>query len=340
MTDLVPAGDGDVVDAELVDANGDDMGELVEQWITGRASRSVHTERAYRRDCASWLSWCALHSVDPLHARLSDGDRWIADLAARPGKRTGRPPAKASQARTISAVSSLYDFLFNRGYVDASPIRTDGRPQGSKRSTTVGLSAEETVKLRVQAREGGPRDNAVIDVMVVQGLRVAELADLNVRSYSWNKGRRTLIVVGKGDKRRELVVSPDVRAAIDNHLQVLAKKLDLQTVDDLDPAMPMFPSIAGGRLSEQAVMRTVQRLAKQARIAAWSKLSPHSLRHTCATNMLDAGVPINVVQDQLGHEDITTTLRYDRARGSLDRSGTGSYEDYLRDVERNMAAAA
>lgn len=339
MTVLVPVDDV-VVDAELVDASDHDMGELIEQWITARARKSVHTERAYRRDSDSWLSWCAGHGVDPMNARLSDGDRWIADLAARPGPRTGRPPAKASQARMISAVSSLYDFLFNRGYVDSSPIRTDGRPQGSKRSTTVGLSAEETVRMRVQARESGARDHAVVEVLVVEGLRVAELSDLNVRSYSWNKGRRTLIVVGKGDKRRELVVPTDVRAAIDNHLQVLATKLNLQGVDELDPDMPMFPSIAGGRLSQQAVMRTVQRLAKQAGISAWSKLSPHSLRHTCATNMLDAGVPINVVQDQLGHEDITTTLRYDRARGSLDRSGTGSYEDYLREIERNMRDAA
>lgn len=336
MSDLVPA--GPIVDAELVDDTGDDMDELIDNWLDA-GNKSAHTRTAYIHDVGLWRTWCRGRGINPMHATKVDVDQWIRDLATTPNPHTRKPPAKATLARIVSAVSSLYDYLVDQDYLDAVPIRSSSRPQAPKRSTTIGLSAEETVQLIAEARTYGPRDHAIIDVLLVEGLRVAELADLMIRSYSWNKGRRTLIVIGKGEKRRELVVPPGTRACIDAHLHAHAAKLGV-TVSDLDPDSPMFPSVMGGRLPQKTVMRMVQRLAKKAGIPAWSKLSPHSLRHTCVTGMLDAGVPIHVVQEQLGHEDISTTLRYDRARGSIDRSGTGSYEQYLQDVERNMEPAA
>lgn len=338
MTDLVQAA-AVVVDAELVDAGAHDVEELIDEWLDA-GNKAAQTRTAYVSDVNSWLAWCARNRVDPLRARKVHTDSWIAEMTSTPSRITGKPPAKASAARRVSAVSSLYEYLVDQDYVEVFPVRASSRPKAPKKSTTVGLSAEETVQLRRQARESGTRDHAMTEVLVVEGLRVAELCDLPIRGYSWNKGRRTLIVVGKGEKRRELVAPPLTSAAIDTHLQDLAARLGFTGVHELDPDSPIFPSVAGGRLSQKAVLRTVQRLAKAARIPAWAKITPHSLRHTCATNMLDAGVPIHVVQDQLGHEDLSTTQRYDRSRGSLDRSGTGSYEQYLTQIELNMAGAA
>jgi integrase/recombinase XerD len=341
VTDLVPAGEV-VVDAELVAAeDGADLGALIEQWITAKA-KSEHTERAYRTDIAEWFSWCAGHGVDPMLARKTDVERWHRGLAETPGRRTGRTPSRATLARKVSTVASYYEFCVDEDYLEAVPVRSSTRPRAEKHSTTVGLSPEETVLLQKQAAESGARDTAVIVVLLILGLRVAELAALTVGSYRWQRGHRVLRVVGKGGKTRELVVDGDAKTALEAWLKVLADKAGLTGVSQLQPDARLFPNLVGGPLSQQAVMRTVQRLAKAAGIASWPKLSPHSLRHTCATNMLDAGVPINVVQEQLGHEDVSTTMRYDRARGSIDRKvkGTGDYQAFLNSIRDSMGAAA
>lgn len=317
----------------------DDVGDnLIEQWLTARA-KSDHTRKAYRADLDHWLTWCHSHQVDPMDPRKTDVESWHRDYAEQALPTTGRRPSKASVARKVAAVASFYNFLVDEDYLDAVPVRSSTRPQAPKQSTTVGLSAHEAVRLRAQAAAEGPTTRAIIDILLVEGLRVAELADLTIGSYGWNTGRRTIVVVGKGEKRRELVVGADVAAAVDDHLQHRATQLGAD-VARLDPDSPMFTNAAGGRVSQQSVMRTVQRLAKTAGIPSWPKLSPHSLRHTCATQMINAGVPINIVQDQLGHADLSSTLRYDRARGTIERSGMPTYEAYLRDIATTLGVDA
>jgi integrase/recombinase XerD len=326
-----------VVDEELA-GDEKEFSDLVELWLETRA-KSEHTKTAYRTDSDLWMSWCSAHGVDPMKAEKTDVERWHRQLAETP-TRNRRPPARATLARRVSSVASLYDFLVEEDYVDKVPIRSSTRPRAEKESSTTGLSAEETVQLQGQATESGIRDEAIITILLVLGLRVAELTGLRVRHYRWQKGHRVLRVVGKGDKMRELIVQGPARKVLERWLAELAAKLGVD-VDALDGDQLLFPSVAGGQLSQQSVMRTVQRLAKAAGIPSWSKISPHSLRHTCATIMLDAGVPINVVQVQLGHGDISTTLRYDRARESISRKlkGTGDYQAYLQQVATNMREA-
>jgi integrase len=114
-------------------------------------------------------------------------------------------------------------------------------------------------------------------------------------------------VTGKGGRHRELPLPPPLARDLDAHLE-----------NHRETAL--FTTAKGRRVDPSAVFRLVRRVAKQARLPEAERLSPHSLRHTVATAALDAGAPLRDVQDLLGHADPRTTRRYDRSRGSLDRS--------------------
>jgi integrase/recombinase XerD len=339
VTELVPAADV-VVDGELVDDQHAEIDELIEEWIDSKPSQNTRT--AYRGDIQAWRDWCARHGVHLLRARKSDVERWHREYAENPTAKTGRPPKPATVARKVAAVSSFYERLVDLDIVGMVPVRSSSRPRAPKKSSTVGLSATETVLLRDQAAAAGPLEHAMVEILVGVGMRVAELTGLTVKDYRWKQGRRTLVVVRKGDKEQELPVDQDMRTAIDAWLAVLCQRLMLATPAGLDGDSPLFPNIAGGHYTQRSIQRMVQRLAKGAGIESWSRLSPHSLRHTAATNLLAAGVPIHVVQEILGHEHVSTTQRYDRDRGEFERSVVGqlSLRQYLAGVREQMQAAA
>lgn len=338
MSDLVPA--SQVVVAELVDDQAAEVDELIELWIGGKASE--HTRIAYRGDIGSWRGWCSVHGVDILRARKTDVEQWHRQYAQTPTGRTRRTPKPATVARKVAAVSSFYEFLVDQDIIDAIPVRSSTRPKPPKHSNTVGLSPTETVLLRDQAVAAGPLERAVVEILVGIGMRVAELTGLSVRDYRWKQGRRTLVVLRKGDKEQELPVDDDMRAAIDAWMVMLCSRAGVSKPADLDDDVPLFPNVGGGRYTQRSMMRMVQRLAKPAGIESWDRISPHSLRHTAATNLLAAGVPIHVVQEILGHEHVSTTQRYDRDRGEFERSlqGQNSLKVFLAEVRDQMRPAA
>jgi integrase/recombinase XerD len=207
-------------------------------------------------------------------------------------------------------------------------VRSSTRPKPPKHSTTVGLDSEDARKLLAAADASGLQENAIINLMVRQGPRVSEVADLPIGAYRWNNGVRTLVIFGKGGKRREVRCQQATADALDAWLAQRAADLGV-TVAKLDRDEPMFVSRSGGRLTQQIVLRMLRRLAKQAGIPYWDQLSPHSTRHTFATLSREAGVPLDQIQYEMGHESITTTQRYDRAFGAIGRSGAAALEGFL-----------
>lgn len=317
MTGAVPDGDdlaGDSADAE-VDA-------LVQGWLDAHWTASGNTQKAYRGDMKSWRAWCSANRVDVLRAKKTDVEAWHQRVAQTPTSKTGRPPAKATVARMVSSIASFYQQMVEDDVVDAVPIRSSTRPRPPKNSTTICLSPDETVQMRAAAAQSGPLEEAIIAILTEIGMRVAELAGLDVGDYRWKQGKRTLVVIRKGDQEQELPISGQTQAAIDAWIGVLAQRAGVP-VHKLDDDQVLFPNVAGGRYTQRSLMRMVRRLAKAAGISSWDRLSPHSLRHTAATLMLAAGVEIHVVQEILGHESVTTTQRYDRDRGKFERSVSG-----------------
>jgi integrase/recombinase XerD len=287
-------------------------------WLQRR--RSAHTRIAYRRDLRSWLSWCAAHSVDPLRARMADVDAWIVGQRLT-GARGSRPAAESTIARRVSAVASWYAYLIANTAEDPQPLvvrnpaRAADRPRvDPDASETVGLSRAEADRLIAQARCDSPGTYALILLLLVAGLRIGSVVGAQIAELGTDRGHRVLDVTVKRGTRRRVPLPPAVADAIDAMLTARGNPAD----------GPLFVTASGIALYELYVYRLIRRLAKRAGIPAADKLSPHSLRHTAITELLDAtGGDLRKAQDFAGHADPRTTRRYDRGRHQLD--GHGAY---------------
>jgi integrase/recombinase XerD len=283
-------------------AAGGSAEQVTEAWLANRRL-SEHTRAAYRRDVAAWLAWCAGRDLDPLAATFID-----VNVYARALEVSLTP---ASVARKLSGLSSWYAFLVKLRAVGSNPVLDADRPRVSRdHSATVGLSpAEVDALLAAAGRDTGPaavRHRAVITLLADLGLRVGELVSLNVEDVGWERGHRCVRFVGKGGKPRRRVLTAAAAEVVDACL------------DGRDGG-PLFVTATGGRLDRHAVFRLVRRLAREAGIESWARLSPHSLRHAFATTARSEGVALEDVQDAMGHADPRTTRRYDRDRHNLDR---------------------
>ncbi|WP_045745465.1 tyrosine-type recombinase/integrase [Actinoplanes rectilineatus] len=279
--------------------------EFTEAWLANRRL-SEHTRAAYRRDVHGWVSWCTEQNLDPLRATFLDVNAYARALEAR-------PMAAATVARKMSGVSSWYDFLVKLQAVPANPVSGADRPYVSRdHSATLGLTPGEVGDILAAAdRQHGPtalRDRAVITFLADLGLRVSEACGLDATDVGWERGHRTLRFVGKGGRARRRALTPGASTALDAYLSERGTH----------PG-PLFATATGGRLDRHAVFRLVRKLAAEAGIPGADRLSPHSLRHAFATAARDVGIPLEDVQDAMGHADPRTTRRYDRDRHNLDR---------------------
>ncbi|GAA4726452.1 tyrosine-type recombinase/integrase [Phytohabitans rumicis] len=301
------------VPASALPAVGDGV-DFTEAWLRNRRL-SEHTRDAYRRDIAGYLAWCAGRGLDPLRATFLDVNAYGRDLESTVEPRGGRPLTVATVARKLSALSSWYAFLAKLRAVEANPVSAADRPKVARdHSATVGLTPAEVDTLLAAAdADTGPlaaRNRAALTFLADLGLRVGELVSLNLDDIGYERGHRSVRFVGKGGKPRRRALTPGTSAALDAYLA---------TRPDADAAAALFVTASGARLDRHAMFRLVRRYAQQARIPAWAKLSPHSLRHAFATAARAEGVPLEDVQDAMGHADPRTTRRYDRDRHNLDR---------------------
>jgi site-specific recombinase XerD len=280
--------------------------QVTEAWLANRRL-SEHTRAAYRRDVGVWLAWCVQRELEPLRASFLDVNAYARELESR-------KLAPATVARKLSGLSSWYDFLVKLQAVPVNPVAGADRPYVNRDfSATIGLSTEEVDLLLTKAEKSGggeaaERNRAVLTLLADLGLRVGEVVGLDLDDLAWERGHRTVRFVGKGNKQRRRALTPSASEAIDDYLGVRGN----------GPG-PLFVTSTGKRIDRQAVFRLVRRLAKEAGLPEADRLSPHSLRHAFATTARAEGVPLEDVQDAMGHADPRTTRRYDRDRHNLDR---------------------
>jgi site-specific recombinase XerD len=311
-------------------------------WL--RSRRSAHTRRAYFHDLAGWLSWLDARGIDPRQAGRGDVDAWLASLPAE-----GRPAAASTVNRRLSAVSSWYTYLAEHDLltrnpvaaVDRSPVDRDFSPTvGPTVAEVRGLLAAADAELTRRLRNGlswqaQARNRALLGLLAGLGLRVGEALALDAEDLRHNGGHRTVVIRGNGGRTRELPLPAALYRPLDVYLAPRRREAAYDdgrwglTDEELirEPLSgPLFvtqPDIwpdRGGRLRQAYVFALVRRLARAAGLPAADMIGPHSLRHAAATAALDDGAPLRDVQDLLGHADPRTTRRYDRNRGSLDRS--------------------
>ncbi len=268
-----------------------DLLALFLRYLSVERDASRHTVRAYRTDLERFCGFsqgagCA--EADAVDTRLIRA--YLADL-----HRQGLDPV--SVARHLSALRSWFRFLVRRGVV-ARNVARDVRSPRLPRKLATFLPIDEAMPMVDARRLQGTaraRDVAILELLYASGLRVSELVGLDVDAIDGES--KTVRVHGKGNKER---VVPFGRTT--------ARALAAYRAGQPAPRGPLFANARGGRLSTRSVQNIVKRAARAAGIAR--RVSPHTVRHTFATHLLDGGADLRMVQDLLGHSRLSTTQRY------------------------------
>jgi integrase/recombinase XerD len=267
---------------------------------------SRNSIESYRRDLAMWRSFCDRRKLDPGAVTAEDITSYLEAL------RTGLAPAArpyqpSSVARMLVSVRGLYRFLVREDRIQTDPTTRIGSPR-KPRSIPKAISLEEIERLLEQPGQHllGSRDRAILETLYGAGLRISELVGLDVDDVDLDQG--TLLVrAGKGSKARRVPVGRPARAAVGDYVTRARPELVRRATRTAGGAA-LFLNARGGRLSRQGCWKVLKGHARAAKLQV--TVSPHTLRHSFATHMLDAGADIRVVQELLGHASISTTQVY------------------------------
>jgi integrase/recombinase XerD len=266
---------------------------------------SRNTVDAYRRDLQMWAEYCRLRKIGIEDASAGDVSDYLDRLRSGRAPAT-KPLAPASVARMLVAVRSLYRFLVREGDLGSDPTATIGTPR-KPRSLPKAIPLEDVEALLERTADGllGRRDRAILETLYGAGLRISELVGLDVDDADLEEGS-VLVRSGKGSKGRRVPLGRAARRAVGAYLVQTRPELVRRRVGGTDPAL--FLNARGGRLSRQGCWKILKRYAREAGLE--DRVSPHTLRHSFATHMLDAGADIRVVQELLGHASLATTQVY------------------------------
>jgi len=204
---------------------------------------------------------------------------------------------KSSIARKVSALRSFFKYLVREKLVPSNPAKNVSTPKIEK-SLPIALTVDEAFRLMESPAEKSRfRDRAILELLYSSGIRVGELVGLNMNQLDLDLG--IVKVMGKGRKERIVPVGMKAIEALKDYLTERG---------DLEEQEPVFLNLSGKRLTARSVGRLVKKYTKRSGI--FRKISPHSLRHTFATHLLDAGADIREIQEMLGHVSLSTTQRY------------------------------
>jgi integrase/recombinase XerD len=292
------------------------VADAVEAWLTdlGAAKPSPNTLAAYRRDLGGiTIRLVELEGLDDAH--LGDLGRpalraafssWASDHAA------------ASVRRAHSAWSSFFDFLVAESLLEGNPMGAIPKPKTPVSMPRSIRARDAVTRMLVTARQPDPRarqpwparDLAVAATFCLTGIREAEAVGLNVGSLDGEPGARRMEVIGKGGKARPVPLTPLLDTVLDEYLLERRARF---AGEDLDhPATALFVDVRGRRLSVDQVRYLIERLYVRAGIRAHVPAGAlvHALRHTFATQALEAGADVVELQELLGHASLETTRRY------------------------------
>jgi len=288
-----------------------DMEQLTEQFLEHlRYERNVsaHTLRNYASDLQQFVDHIApadpksgarrfpeLKNVDHLTIR-----EWLAELHSAQKK-------KASIARKLAALRTFFQFLVREGLLESNPAKLVSTPRQEKKLPKH-LSVEEAIKFIETPDTNtdlGKRDRAMLELMYATGIRVAELTTLNLADIDF---RNQLIrVTGKRRKQRIVPFGEPAANAIRDYLKVRDKFLLSSSISERDDEA-LFLNYQGTRITTRSVGRMVEKHIKIC--AGVHRISPHALRHSFATHLLDSGADLRDIQELLGHARLSTTQVY------------------------------
>lgn len=281
-------------------------------WLTAERGRATATIAAYRRDLRTYAAWLTERG-------LTVGEVAEQDIIDYVGVLRARGLAPASVARALVPVRALHRFLAAEGRIEVDPAAHVERPR-VPRGLPKALSEAEVARLLAAPVGDDPiarRDRAMLEVLYGTGVRVSELVGLSLGDVDLDAS--LLRAFGKGSKERIVPIGGHATRALvawlgEGGRPVLVPDRWRRRGD----AEAVFLGARGGRLTRQGAWDVLRRHG--ARVGLAGRLSPHVLRHSCATHMLDRGADIRTVQELLGHADVSTTMMYTHV---LNRGGLG-----------------
>jgi integrase/recombinase XerD len=288
-----------------------------ETWLAAERGLAANTQAAYGRDLRRYAAFLrARGELDPATVEEETVHAYVADLRDATDDEGRARFAPSSIARALVAVRSFHRFCVDEGLVSLDPSEDVGGPrvpQGIPKALT-----ENEVETLLGAVGGddprAQRDRAMLETLYGGGIRIGELVALDVADLDLVDG--LVRVLGKGGKERVVPLGGQATAALTTYLS--DGRAALHGARAIDA---VFLNRRGGRITRQGCWKIVR--ATGARVGLADRLSPHVLRHSCATHMLERGADIRVVQELLGHASLSTTQVYtkvspDRLRAVYD----------------------
>ena len=268
---------------------------------------SEHTLRNYESDMVQFYNFIAPPN--------QEGERRAVDIRALDnltireymGTLYEKKKKKSSIHRKVACLRTFFRFLCREGVLDNNPAVLVSSPRVD-RTLPNHLSIEQMIHF-IETPETdtvlGKRDRAILELLYASGVRVSELVGLNLTDIDYNN--QTLRVKGKGRKERMVPFGSHARTALETYLGVRGELLIEADPDDRDP-LAVFMNYQGTRITTRSVGRMLDKYCKQC--AEVHHVSPHALRHSFATHLLDAGADLRTIQELLGHARLTTTQQY------------------------------
>lgn len=263
-----------------------------------------NTLKSYRRDLRRYASYLAQVGVEDL-TQVTESAVSGFLMSLREGDAEHQPLSAGSAARTVVAVRGFHKFAVREGLTPQDPAAAVRPPASAKRLPKALPLAEIEAILEAAGAPGTAlalRDRALLELLYGTGARISEAVGLDLDDLDGTEG--SVLLRGKGSKERIVPVGSYALEALEAYL--VRSRPELAGVGRGTPAM--FLNARGGRLSRQSAWAVLAKAAERAGVEA--EVSPHTLRHSFATHLLDGGADVRVVQELLGHASVTTTQVY------------------------------
>lgn len=267
------------------------LSEFIDYLMVERAL-SEHTLSAYNNDLRQYIEFLHAHEID------NWGTTTRMTITGFTKELRERGLAATSIARKIAAIKTFYQYLLREKLIDRDPSTEIERPKTARYLPKVLNQSEIT---RLVEHPSDLRDRAILELLYAGGLRVSELTRINLQDLNLKTGY--VRCFGKGAKERLVPINRAAITALEAYLTELRPKSKARSTE-----RALFLNYAGRRLTRQGIWKVVKETAKDAGIT--KDITPHTLRHSFATHLLENGADLRSVQEMLGHADISTTQLY------------------------------
>ncbi len=274
--------------------------------LTVEKGLARNTLVSYRRDLRRYARYLAEHHIDGLE-QIEERHVSAFLISLREGSTEHPPLSAASAARTVIAVRGFHRFAVADGLGEVDPAAGVRPPAAAKRLPKALPLADVEAIIEAAGSPGtvlAMRDRALLELLYGTGARISEAVGLDVDDLHLEPVPSTVLLRGKGDKQRLVPVGSYARDAVSDYLVRARPEL----VGAKTPSGALFLNARGGRLSRQSAWAVLVKAADRAGVTR--DVSPHTLRHSFATHLLDGGADVRVVQELLGHASVTTTQLY------------------------------